>query len=108
MKMWQDRKTTGILTILLVLAMILVAKESAQFVSTVEEHAKRAANTKKGEITIVVDAGHGGIDPGKVGVNNALEKDVNLAIALKLERYLTENGINVVHIRQRWGLWLAF
>lgn len=99
MKMWQDRKTTGILTILLVLAMILVAKESAQFVSTVEEHAKRAANTKKGEITIVVDAGHGGIDPGKVGVNNALEKDVNLAIALKLERYLTENGINVVMTR---------
>ncbi|MBO5146055.1 MAG: N-acetylmuramoyl-L-alanine amidase [Lachnospiraceae bacterium] len=43
--------------------------------------------------------GHGGIDPGKVGVNNALEKDINLAIALKLERNLRENGINVVMTR---------
>lgn len=47
----------------------------------------------------MVDAGHGGIDPGKIGVNNALEKDINLAIALKLERNLRENGIRVVMTR---------
>lgn len=38
----------------------------------------------------MVDAGHGGIDPGKIGVNNALEKDINLTIAQKLERNLRE------------------
>lgn len=32
-------------------------------------------------------------------MNNALEKDINLAIALKLERNLKENGINVVMTR---------
>ncbi len=47
----------------------------------------------------MVDAGHGGIDPGKIGINNALEKDINLAIARKLERNLRENGINVVMTR---------
>lgn len=47
----------------------------------------------------MVDAGHGGIDPGKIGVNNALEKDINLAIAQKLERNLRENGIHVVMTR---------
>ena len=91
--------TTKILTVLLVLAMVMVARESAQFVSTLEEHARRTFQKNGEEITIVVDAGHGGIDPGKIGVNNALEKDINLAIALKLERNLKENGIHVVMTR---------
>ena len=91
--------TTKILTVLLVLAMVMVARESAQFVSTLEENARRTLHKNGEEITIVVDAGHGGIDPGKIGVNNALEKDINLAIALKLERNLKENGIRVVMTR---------
>lgn len=97
----QGKNTAKILTVLLVLAMIVVARETAQFVSTVEEHVqKKGVMTEKSDpVTIVVDAGHGGIDPGKVGVNNALEKDVNLAIALKLERNLKESGVNVVMTR---------
>ena len=90
---------TKILTVLLVIAMVLVARESVQFVSAIEETDKRAFQKNGEEITIVVDAGHGGIDPGKIGINNALEKDINLAIALKLERNLRENGINVVMTR---------
>lgn len=86
----RSKTTTKILAILLVLAMIMVARESAQFVSTLEEHARRTFQKNGEEITIVVDAGHGGIDPGKIGVNNALEKDINLAIAQKLERNLRE------------------
>lgn len=91
--------TTKILTVLLVFAMILVARESTQFVSTIEENTRKAYQKNGDEVTIVVDAGHGGIDPGKIGINNALEKDINLAIALKLERNLKENGIHVVMTR---------
>ncbi len=92
----QGKNTAKILTMLLVFAMLLVAHESAQFVSTLEEHIRAAKNKS---VTIVVDAGHGGIDPGKVGINKALEKDINLAIALKLERNLKESGVNVVMTR---------
>lgn len=92
----QGKNTAKILTMLLVFAMILVAHESVQFVSTLEEHIRAAKNKS---VTIVVDAGHGGIDPGKVGINKALEKDINLAIALKLERNLKESGVNVVMTR---------
>lgn len=41
---------------------------------------------------IVIDAGHGGWDPGKVIDNGEKEKNVNLAIAKKLQGYLEQGG----------------
>lgn len=52
------------------------------------------------QIIIAIDAGHGGFDPGKVGVNQAVEKDINLSIALKLKKILTEKGLQVVMTRE--------
>lgn len=51
--------------------------------------------------TIIIDAGHGGKDPGKVGYRNAKEKDVVLAISLKLGAYINEYlpDVNVVYTR---------
>ncbi len=55
------------------------------------------ASLKK--ICIVVDAGHGGSDPGKVGINGALEKDINLSLALKLKELLEKKEIEVILTR---------
>lgn len=55
---------------------------------------------KNGRLTVVIDAGHGGIDPGKVGINQALEKDVNLIIAEKVKRYLELSDVNVIMTRE--------
>jgi len=41
---------------------------------------------------ILVDAGHGGEDPGAIGKNNSREKDVNLAIAKKLVAIINQNS----------------
>jgi N-acetylmuramoyl-L-alanine amidase len=41
---------------------------------------------------IVIDPGHGGSDSGAVGPTGVREKDVNLRIALRLERLLIEQG----------------
>ena len=49
---------------------------------------------------VVIDSGHGGDDPGKVGINQSREKEINLAIAKKLEQRLTENGITVIMTRE--------
>jgi len=44
---------------------------------------------------IVIDAGHGGWDPGKVGKNDELEKDINLIIAERLQMLLELGGATV-------------
>ncbi|PKM51575.1 MAG: hypothetical protein CVV02_06485 [Firmicutes bacterium HGW-Firmicutes-7] len=54
----------------------------------------------KTPLVIVIDPGHGGNDPGKVGVNDALEKDINLSIALKLKSFIEMQGISVVMTRE--------
>ena len=53
-----------------------------KFVSPLEKPFHKTLNqTAKGtKATIVIDPGHGGFDPGKVGANQTLEKDVNLVI----------------------------
>lgn len=49
---------------------------------------------------VVVDPGHGGVDPGAVGKNNVLEKDLVLAIGQKLAMYLRQAGANVTMTRE--------
>ena len=44
------------------------------------------------ERVIVIDAGHGGKDPGAIGYGGIREKDINLAIALKVAHYLRRDG----------------
>ena len=48
---------------------------------------------------IVVDAGHGGMDGGGVGIDGIPEKDLNLQIAKQLEKALTDKGYHVVMTR---------
>ena len=46
------------------------------------------AKEKNSDVIIVIDAGHGGNDPGKVSSDGIKEKDINLSIALKLKEEL--------------------
>lgn len=49
---------------------------------------------------IVIDAGHGGFDPGKVGYEDVYEKDINFKIAQKLKSYFEQSGASVIMTRQ--------
>lgn len=49
--------------------------------------------------TVIVDAGHGGEDGGAVGIDGTIEKNINLDIALKLEKILKFYGFNVIMTR---------
>jgi N-acetylmuramoyl-L-alanine amidase len=51
---------------------------------------------------IVIDAGHGGGDPGAIGVTRVREKDVTLGVALKLGKLIEKNlkGVKIVYTRR--------
>ena len=73
------RKIELCMTLLLLLGMIIVSRKLSQLVTS--------ENVQAGKDIVVIDAGHGGHDPGKVGVNDALEKDINLQIAQKVKTH---------------------
>lgn len=50
--------------------------------------------------TVVIDAGHGGSDPGKVGVGDVIEKEINLEIAKKTETLLKKKKVEVIMTRE--------
>jgi len=83
-----------IMGVLLVVSMFVISKEAAVFVTS--------QNVVVGDERpcVVIDAGHGGIDPGKVGINGALEKDLNLQIAMMVKQFLEANDVKVVMIRE--------
>ncbi|MEO0131317.1 MAG: N-acetylmuramoyl-L-alanine amidase [candidate division WOR-3 bacterium] len=51
--------------------------------------------------TIVLDPGHGGIDPGAISRSGIKEKDVNLAIAKMLKKQLERAGLKVFMTREQ-------
>lgn len=56
--------------------------------------------SQSGRLVVVLDAGHGGIDGGVVGVQSGMkESDINLLLARTLGRKLEEAGISVVQTR---------
>lgn len=92
MKREQEKKyISTIMALLLLCSMALLSREAAQYASS-------RSLLQKG-YTVVIDSGHGGSDPGKIAADGTLEKDLNLAVALKLQTYLEAADINVVMTR---------
>ena len=89
---------------LLILSMALTGRKAAEYVGAM--HAVNALRETgmgaddSGRLCVVVDAGHGGDDPGKIGINGAPEKDINLQIAQKLKKYLEAEDVEVVLTRE--------
>ncbi len=89
----QNKLLSMIMGALLVAAMLVLAKEAALYVRT------GGITEARNRPCVVIDAGHGGSDPGKVGINGALEKDLNLEIALLVKQYLEADDVSVILTR---------
>ena len=80
--------------LLLVLLAVLVGVVlgALPWVAHVRPAAAPVADAISGRI-VAIDAGHGGPDPGAIGVSGAREKDITLAIAIKLEQLLRRAAV---------------
>ncbi len=84
------------MVVCLFLASFLLARKGAALVAASEGTVESPTEES---VTIVLDAGHGGNDPGKIGVDGSLEKDINLSIALQLQTVLENSNYQVVMTR---------
>lgn len=89
----QNRILKLVMVGILMVSMFVVAREGAVYVTSLQVENKSRA-------CVVIDAGHGGSDPGKVGINNQLEKEINLKIAEILKDFLQAEGIEVIMTRE--------
>lgn len=99
------RRKLGILVLIVLLGFAVFGSQKAgeylyqNYMS--DEGVTTAAKAKaEGKQVVVVDAGHGGKDPGKVGVNQAEEKVLNLQIANKVKEILEKQGMTVIMTRE--------
>ena len=86
----------GISLVLLVLLSTIIGVVSRVYG---DELVSTAANAIPYDKIIILDAGHGGEDPGAVGATGVYEKDLNLSIALEMGRIFEEKGYIVVYTR---------
>ena len=63
------------------------------------EAASRIADAVSGRC-VVIDAGHGGIDPGAVGKSGAKEADIVLSVARRLQSLLNRAGVVTIMTRE--------
>ena len=97
-----QRLVSAAVGMLLLLSLVYVGREvvlytTANGVGKGEEGGKSGENAR---FCVVIDAGHGGKDPGKIGINGAEEKEINLLIAGKLKKYLEANDVKVIMTRE--------
>lgn len=98
MKQIKETERDKIITRILAALLIMVSVYILAYPRTVQTTSGEVATEKK-KPCVVIDAGHGGADPGKVGINGALEKDINLEIAKKLQMFLEMADVEVILTR---------
>lgn len=87
----RNRWARRCMALCMLLSIYLLSREGAILT------AKMGTETKG---RIIIDSGHGGIDPGVVGIGGLQEKEVNLEIARYLEKELKKEGYEVFLTRE--------
>ena len=89
------KKYNSVVTLVLILVTVAVTKKLDDDVMLAVFGAKPQTLA-----VVVLDAGHGGMDPGKVGVAGTLEKELNLELVYRVKRLLEQNNVQVVLTRE--------
>ena len=80
------------MAVLMLVCFYILSREAAEATEKLKDV---SGNIQAGQV-ILVDAGHGGIDSGMVGIEGLKEKGINLEIAIKLKAVLEKRGFTVM------------
>ena len=83
-----------LMTVMLLTSVFLLSRHAGLMVSS------QSVTAKTHRPVVVLDSGHGGMDPGKIGIDGSLEKDINLQIAERLKMYLEASDVDVIMTRE--------
>lgn len=83
----------------IVISFVLMA--GCLYIGSESKAQEASANSYSTARTIIIDAGHGGYDGGAQASDGTQEKNINLAIAKKLQEYLSLGGFNVILTRDK-------
>ena len=83
----------AVMTLLLFLLIYGLSRQAAILT------ASSSVSAAEKKYVVAIDSCHGGIDPGKIGVNGDLQKDINLQIAKRLKQYLEASDVQVIMTR---------
>lgn len=86
---------------LLLVSFFFLSREAAQVAGTMSSNTGNKKYQSENLRTILVDVGHGGADPGMIGVGGLEEKGINLEIALKVRDVLEKKGFTVIMTREQ-------
>ena len=86
-----------ILSVILILSVLITG---INVVNISEVSYIKANTTSIEEMNVIIDCGHGGEDGGAVSSDGIVEKDINLAIGLILEKFFLQGGFNVTMTRR--------
>ena len=75
-------------------------KVSKNLQKELKEEMETIGEAEKSDRIVVLDAGHGGTDSGKVGINGVKEKDINLTITNSVKKILEKENIQVIMTRE--------
>ncbi len=91
-----NAKIEKIMSVIMLVAVTFIA---CNMETVVKKKPQETTAVESNGCSVVIDPGHGGKDPGKVGVSGALEKEINLSISAKLKEILEDRGYKVVMTR---------
>ena len=90
----ENRKAEILMAAMLLTFVFLISRHAGLMVSS------QSVTAKTHRPVVVLDSGHGGMDPGKIGIDGSLEKDINLQIAERLKMYLEASDVDVIMTRE--------
>ena len=94
---------------LILVAMLFLSVSTTGLSTSASKSAEPTTKTKSPFrlTTIVLDAGHGGRDPGNVGPGREDEKDINLVITRKLAALIRKKTTYDVHLTRTGDHWIS-